>query len=134
MHEKRSYCFARSAGGDRGRVSLLAARVGVPASVVGWPDRWLWAALTAEAAGVPCRGEGVDPDDWHPVAEEITPAGAAALCVGCPLVAPCLTWAMRHAESGVWGGTTETERVAAHRNARRAARRAVASSAVGEVA
>lgn len=48
-------------------------------------------------------------------------AAAKALCASCPLIQPCLTYALtaqgtpgRHV-AGVWGGTTESERTALRR-------------------
>jgi WhiB family redox-sensing transcriptional regulator len=35
---------------------------------------------------------------------------AKQICAGCPVVEPCLDFAMRTNAEGVWGGTTETER------------------------
>lgn len=37
-------------------------------------------------------------------------AAAKAVCVGCPVIDPCLEWAIRYREVGVWGGTTDSER------------------------
>jgi hypothetical protein len=35
---------------------------------------------------------------------------AKRICAACPVVEPCLDFAMRTNAEGVWGGTTETER------------------------
>lgn len=35
---------------------------------------------------------------------------AKKVCQSCPYVSPCLEWALVYKESGIWGGTTETER------------------------
>jgi WhiB family redox-sensing transcriptional regulator len=40
---------------------------------------------------------------------------AKSICVGCPLVAACLDWAIRNEEFGVFGGTTPEERAALKR-------------------
>ena len=43
-------------------------------------------------------------------------APAKAICVGCPALQPCLSWALEHDEQGVWGGTDEDERAEIRRN------------------
>lgn len=35
---------------------------------------------------------------------------AIALCCRCPELAECHSWADDHAESGIWGGLTQTQR------------------------
>lgn len=40
------------------------------------------------------------------------PARLQALCDSCPVRVPCLTWALRNNEVGIWGGTTESQRAA----------------------
>lgn len=35
---------------------------------------------------------------------------AKAVCRECPLIKDCLAYALRYDESGIWGGTNETER------------------------
>jgi len=35
---------------------------------------------------------------------------AKSICHGCPLKNPCLEYALRHDEIGIWGGTTEYDR------------------------
>jgi WhiB family transcriptional regulator, redox-sensing transcriptional regulator len=40
---------------------------------------------------------------------------AKAVCERCPLVRECLAHALTHAEWGVWGGTSEEDRVALQR-------------------
>lgn len=37
-------------------------------------------------------------------------AGALAVCDGCAARGPCLEWALKHDEAGVWGGTTDRDR------------------------
>jgi WhiB family redox-sensing transcriptional regulator len=60
-------------------------------------------------ADVPCRR--TDPDRFHPEPGRNAEALAAAgLCRGCPILLPCLTYAVRHEPQGVWGGTTPKQR------------------------
>lgn len=48
---------------------------------------------------------------------------AKAVCVGCPVRAECLGWALdTNQANGVWGGTDEDERRALHCARRRRAR------------
>ena len=35
---------------------------------------------------------------------------AKRICQTCPYIHPCLEWALDNKESGIWGGTTETQR------------------------
>jgi WhiB family transcriptional regulator, redox-sensing transcriptional regulator len=44
---------------------------------------------------------------------------AKATCRGCPVWHECLRWALVHDEQGVWGATTERERVRIRRYLRR---------------
>lgn len=46
---------------------------------------------------------------------------AKAICATCPVIEPCLEWALDHFEVGVWGGTTHRERRAIRRERRRVA-------------
>jgi hypothetical protein len=71
---------------------------------------------------VPCRSGRLARDSWSPPTEFIDPRYAAALCRGCPLQAPCLEFALRQPQDGIWGGTTPQARAAARR-ARRTDRR-----------
>ena len=41
---------------------------------------------------------------------ESNDAPAKALCKGCPVRVPCLTYALVHNEHGVWGGLNRKER------------------------
>jgi WhiB family redox-sensing transcriptional regulator len=89
------------------------------------------AAGRARASNVPaadwrhraaCRGE--DPELFFPVGTgpdaKVQTALAKQVCRACPVAGACGTWAMDHGyDSGVWGGTTEAERVAAKRRAAR---------------
>jgi len=60
--------------------------------------------------------QNVDPELFFPSevggpAAEARAAKAKAVCVGCPVRAECLDWALRHSLGhGVWGGLTEEER------------------------
>ena len=60
-----------------------------------------------------CRD--ADPDLFFPIGTA-GPAlhqieEAKRICRACPALAPCLAWALDHGVgSGVWGGTTESER------------------------
>lgn len=75
-----------------------------------------------------------DPEAWFPVHE--TPEGAASLCSGCAVLRLCEELAVRHSESGIWGGTTTQDRVRLLRRRRRAAMTtaAVAAAAHGTAA
>jgi WhiB family redox-sensing transcriptional regulator len=66
------------------------------------------------------RAEGAcltaDPDLFFP----LSATGAAAaqaeracrICAGCRVLTPCLEFALKHAEvDGIWGGTTQQERL-----------------------
>lgn len=50
-----------------------------------------------------------DPDLWFPEAGRV-PAAAITICMSCDVRRPCLEWALRNHERGVWGGTTDRER------------------------
>lgn len=39
-------------------------------------------------------------------------ARAKALCMACPIMGPCLQWALEHHEKGIWGGLDEGQRKA----------------------
>lgn len=48
---------------------------------------------------------------------------AKAICARCPVRIPCLNWALAHPwEMGVWGGTTEAERIRMRRSQKGALR------------
>jgi len=65
-----------------------------------------------------------DPELFHPIETNIMSANgtykttyiarderlAKSICAGCPLKNPCLEFALRNSEVGIWGGTTETDR------------------------
>jgi WhiB family redox-sensing transcriptional regulator len=51
-----------------------------------------------------------DQEAWFPEVGG-SPRVAKAICNTCPVIAPCLQWALTNKEKfGVWGGTTELER------------------------
>lgn len=45
---------------------------------------------------------------------------AKAICRRCPVIDPCLSYAIKHHERGIWGGCTEGERAKLERAARMA--------------
>jgi WhiB family redox-sensing transcriptional regulator len=62
----------------------------------------------------------LDPDLFFPVSTtnaSLTEIQAARrVCQTCPVLAPCLRWALDLGQvSGIWGGTTEEERRALRR-------------------
>jgi WhiB family transcriptional regulator, redox-sensing transcriptional regulator len=67
---------------------------------------------------------GTDPELFFPVG--VTGPGAAqaerakAVCRGCHARVPCLEFAMDCGVTGVWGATTEAERVDTRRSGRKA--------------
>lgn len=65
----------------------------------------------------------VDPDLFFPVGTTgpalVQAERAKAVCGICPARESCLDWALETGQStGIWGGTTETERRALRRRAR----------------
>lgn len=69
----------------------------------------------AEAA---CRGLG--PALFHPPPGTTTAAATAeakAVCAACPVRADCLDHALAHDETGIWGGTTQRDRITIRRGA-----------------
>jgi WhiB family redox-sensing transcriptional regulator len=56
----------------------------------------------------------VDPDLFFPLGTtrpaQAQEARALAVCARCPVVDPCLAWAMAREDEGVWGGTTALQR------------------------
>ncbi|MGH7535655.1 MAG: WhiB family transcriptional regulator [Gemmatimonadales bacterium] len=73
---------------------------------------------------VGCRG--VDPELFFPDGEEhgarglVQVAAAKAVCAGCPVVAPCLEFALRALPEGVAGGLSAPERAVVRAQRRRA--------------
>jgi WhiB family transcriptional regulator, redox-sensing transcriptional regulator len=74
-----------------------------------------------------CKGQDVN--KWFPLLgaeftrEEIKQAQrdaqeAKSICFKCPMVEPCLEYALRHEPLGIWGGKSEAERafIRAERN------------------
>lgn len=61
-----------------------------------------------------CRpGTKVDPETFHPVgAKPKETVNARAFCrlSGCPVIAECLAYALKHRLEGVWGGTDDRGR------------------------
>jgi WhiB family redox-sensing transcriptional regulator len=67
-----------------------------------------------------CAVSRVEPDQWFPVAMDVTKArdqaaDAIAVCAACPVRADCLEFALRHGSDvgahGIWGGLVEAERL-----------------------
>lgn len=54
---------------------------------------------------------------------------AKAVCSACPISSQCLEYAIENHEQGVWGGTTERERLRIRRDRRNHRRQAVAVGA-----
>ncbi|HUW03545.1 MAG TPA: WhiB family transcriptional regulator [Acidimicrobiales bacterium] len=54
---------------------------------------------------------------------------AAQLCLGCPVLDDCRSWAREHRESGFWAGETEEDRALAGYAPRATVRRSVARAA-----
>jgi len=52
-----------------------------------------------------------DPDLWFPTSLKQTGRLAKKLCSACPWKADCLDYALGYDLVGIWGGTTERERV-----------------------
>jgi WhiB family redox-sensing transcriptional regulator len=62
----------------------------------------------------------VDPELFFPQELEVGPnkvvskysnlSEAKRVCAGCPLAMQCLEYALKNAEIGIWGGTTESQR------------------------
>lgn len=70
-----------------------------------------------------------DPDLFFPISSRGVSAGqitrAKSICAGCPVQAPCLSFALAaQQQHGIWGGTTEAERKKMRRRARRQPARA----------
>ena len=70
----------------------------------------------------------VDPELFFPLgstgaAQEQIDA-AKTVCAGCPVIEPCLEWALStNQDAGVWGGLTEEERRSLRRSRMRRRRR-----------
>lgn len=59
-----------------------------------------------------CASGQYNPELWHPDrANPKQEALAKGICFRCPVMIACLSFALRsHPVSGIWGGTTETQR------------------------
>ena len=78
------------------------------------PSRWL--ADLWDADGAACRGVGHS--DFYPTGGGTTATAEAAIrrwCDGCPARVRCLTTHLLETH-GVWGGTTEAQRVEVRRH------------------
>jgi WhiB family redox-sensing transcriptional regulator len=69
-----------------------------------------------------CRDE--DPELFFPIGTTgpaaVQVAQAKVVCGRCPVVEPCLSWALETGQdAGVWGGTSEDERRALKRRTAR---------------
>ena len=63
----------------------------------------------------------VDPELWFPIKGNTTTGKLAQqICQTCPVIAPCLSYAMAQGYDceGIWGGTTAAERAELRRAAR----------------
>ena len=70
------------------------------------PEPWMADAACAQ----------VDPELWFP---ELGSSGIRAkrICAQCPVAAECREFALEHRETGIWGGTSERERLEMRREA-----------------
>jgi len=59
-----------------------------------------------------CRG--LDPELFYGESA-VAIMKVKSLCATCPVREPCLEWAIKREEFGVWGGTTARERAAIRR-------------------
>jgi WhiB family redox-sensing transcriptional regulator len=63
--------------------------------------------VTADPA---CAGEW--PETWFPgVGQADIAREAKTICERCPVIDPCLEYALHHFVEGIWAATTEKERV-----------------------
>lgn len=56
----------------------------------------------------PCRQ--VDPDVFFPELGDNDVRHVTDLCRPCPILLPCLAWAVEHERHGVWAATTPAQR------------------------
>ena len=64
---------------------------------------------------------GTDPDVFFPetlIEATVKVPMAKKICQGCPVALQCFTEAMEKKHYGIWGGTTDDERIAMRRNKR----------------
>ena len=74
-----------------------------------------------------CRG--LDPTIFYPPTDEDA-GDAKTICADCPVLNPCLEFAIEHREkNGVWGGATERERMRIIRRRRRLRQQQVSAQA-----
>ena len=95
----------------RGRPTRQAFALPTPLA-----ENWDWQVQAA------CRGLSTDlffkADDEPRSRKRSREATAKAVCLTCPVVAECLSWALTVGEAeGVWGATTADERVLMQRRA-----------------
>lgn len=72
-----------------------------------------------------CKGQTAlffSTEDETTTQRALREAAAKAICANCPVTERCLEEAVKGAERGVWGGTTEAERARSARRQRRLAR------------
>lgn len=69
------------------------------------------------------------PPGEQPRQRERREVQAAQLCLGCPVIDACRSWAREHRESGFWAGETEEDRALAGYAPRATVRRSVARAA-----
>lgn len=62
--------------------------------------------------------KGVDPDLFFP-GDKNPGLEAKAVCNTCKAKQPCLAFALKNEEPGVWGGTTQKDRAQIRRKLRR---------------
>lgn len=63
---------------------------------------------------------GLDPALFHPEkGDEGGIAAARDVCCSCPVIRPCLQYALANLEDGVWGGSVERQRRAWRRETAR---------------
>lgn len=79
----------------------------------------VWDRLGLDVAGAGWMRDGLcaqtDPDAFFP-AKGVPNQPAKRVCVGCPATGDCLAYALAHNERfGVWGGTSERQRVVLRR-------------------
>lgn len=60
---------------------------------------------------------GIPTEEFFPATTRVpsaaqfkVPTEIARVCFTCPVRVPCLTWALRNHEHGIWGGTTQAQR------------------------
>jgi WhiB family redox-sensing transcriptional regulator len=55
-----------------------------------------------------CRGR--DPNIFFPENNRWAEQVAKRICLGCPVMAQCMDYAITHDEVGIWGATTDRDR------------------------